>query len=1036
MHGTRIIQADMRASTPASILALALLLTASSQAETAVRFNRDVRPILSENCFACHGPDKATRMTSLRLDAEEAWSAVLGSGRKLVQPGAPDRSELFVRISTPDPATRMPPAAFGHDPLPKPDVQVVQRWIEQGAEWQGHWAFIAPERPEIPDDRSLGWPVNAIDSFVLRRLNREGLEPSPEASRETLIRRLSLDLTGSPPELSEVDAFLADSSAKAYETVVDRLLASPRYGERMAIRWLDAARYADTNGYQTDAERDMWRWRDWVIDAFSSNKPFDQFTVEQLAGDMLPGATLEQVVATGFNRNHRGNGEGGIVDAEYAVEYVVDRVDTTSTVWLGLTLGCARCHDHKYDPVTQKEYYELFAYFNNVPEKGKAFKYGNSPPFVKAPTAEHEQHLRDMDAELARLREQQKEVLRKAADERREWERTLGASAIDWIDPRGLEVGFPTGYEGPEPPEIVLEGDDFVDLGQDGAFGFYDRFSVSAWIRPQGPDGAIVSKTGNVAPEDDTQGNPGWGFYLKDSKLQVNLVNRWLDDCLRLESREPVAMGEWQHVAFTYDGTRLATGVKIYLNGKPLDLDVIRDEMNQEIKSKEPLRIGRGLGLDYIGGVRRLLVYGRALTAEQVEVAAVARTLDEITSIPEPNRSEPEARKLAWAYANTLGDPTVTDLTARIRDLEEVRQAHVDSIPTVMVMQEMTPRRKTFRLDRGAYDAPAEEVRPGLPAALSRKDPNSRLEFAKWLVSRDNPLTARVTVNRVWQMLWGTGIVRTVEDFGSQGEWPTHPDLLDWLAVEFMESGWDLKGLAKTIVMSAAYRQSSRTRPDLMESDPDNRLFARGPRLRLPAEAVRDLSLAVSGLLVDRVGGPSVRPYQPAGLWTELAGGKDYAVGSGSDLYRRSLYTFWKRAVPPPSMMIFDSAGREACTVRSIRTNTPLQALNRMNDESYMETSRALAAKALREAGQKRLERLGHIFRLATSRHPNQAEREVLSTGFGYHLDRFRSGPEFADALLGKTAWPPPAGVSRTEFAAYTMMASLVLNLDETITRE
>ncbi len=1026
----------MRLSACASTLALILGPAAMAAGETAVQFNRDIRPIFSENCYSCHGPDEATRMTALRLDTEEGATAALAGRRKAIDPGNPDSSELYLRISTADVARRMPPAALGHDRLADRDVGLIRRWIEQGAKWQGHWAFTPPRTPGIPADRHPGWPVNPIDSFVLSRLTRDGLAPSPQASRETLIRRVSLDLTGSPPELADVDAFLADQSEEAYETVVDRLLSSPRYGEKMAIRWLDAARYADTNGYQTDAERDMWRWRDWVIEAFATNKPFDEFTVEQLAGDMLPGARLDQVIATGFNRNHRGNGEGGIVDAEYAVEYVVDRVDTTSTVWLGLTLGCARCHDHKYDPVTQKEYYELFAYFNNVPEKGKAFKYGNSPPFVKAPTSEQAEGLAGLDAELAALRDRQERLVRRSEEAKLRWEGSLAEEPADWIDSRSLAVAFPDDHEEPEPAEHTFEGGDFVELGDQANFGFYSRFSVAAWIRPDRPDGAIIAKTRNVLPEDDTQENPGWGFYLKDGKLQVNLVARWLDDCLRLESKDPVEMGEWQHVAFTYDGTRLASGLRIYLNGRPVELNVIRDEMNQEFKSKEPLRVGRGLGFDYQGRMRRLLVYGRALSREEIEVAAVGRNLNAIAGLAKGNRTAPESRKLAAAYANAFGPNELTELTGEILQLERDRQEYVDSIPTVMVMQEMAPRRQTFRLDRGAYDAPTEEVLPGLPAALSRIDPGSRLDFARWLVSRDNPLTARVTVNRIWQMLWGTGIVDTVEDFGSQGEWPTHPALLDWLAVEFMDSGWDLKALVKSIIMSAAYRQSSRIRPDVFERDPDNRLFARGPRLRLPAEAVRDLSLTVSGLLVETVGGPSVRPYQPAGLWTELAGGEDYAVGDGGEVYRRSLYTFWKRAVPPPSMMLFDSAGREACTVRSERTNTPLQALNRMNDAAYMETSQALAARALREAGGGRDDRLGYIFRLATARRPTEAEEEVLFSGFGYHLDRFRSDPDAASAMLGETRLAATPRVSEPEMAAYSMMASLILNLDETITRE
>ena len=1000
-----------------------------------VQFNRDIRPILSENCFACHGPDEAKRMTSFRLDKELGAETTLSGGRKAVVPGDPRSSELYLRVSASDRTRRMPPAAMGHDPLTDREIGLLRQWIEEGAQWQGHWAFLPPRRPAVPAVEHPGWPFNPVDSFVLHRMRAEGLEPSAPASREALIRRASLDLTGMPPALGDIDTFMADDSPDAYETVVDRLLASPRYAERMAIRWLDAARYADTNGYQTDAERDMWRWRDWVIQAFDSNKPFDEFTIEQIAGDMLPNARLDQIIATGFNRNHRGNGEGGIVDAEYAVEYVVDRVDTTSTVWLGLTVGCARCHDHKYDPFTQTEYYELFAYFNNVPEKGKAFKYGNSPPFVKAPTSEQQASLARMDADLAAVRADRDRLEKRHASERPEWEQDLASEPTEWIDGLDLALAFPEGHDLPKPTERAFESGSFAELGDKANFGFRDRFSVTAWIHPEDPNGTIVSRTKHVLPEDDTQSNPGWGFYLKDGKLQVNLVNRWLDDCLRLETEQPVTIGKWQHVGFTYDGTRLASGVRIFIDGEPVDLKVIRDEMNQEIRSKEPLRVGRGLGLDYRGKLRRLLVYGRALTREEMRIASEERSLDEIAAIPATDRTPNQSLKLEHAYREAVGPADLTALSARVRDLERERAQYFDALPTVMVMQEASPRRKTFRLDRGAYDAPAEQVQPGLPAALSTSDASDRLGFARWLVSRDNPLTARVTVNRVWQMLWGAGIVKTVEDFGSQGEWPTHPELLDWLAVDFMESGWDMKALVKTIVMSAAYRQSSRLRPGEVGSDPDNRLLARGPRLRLPAESVRDLSLAVSGLLVEGIGGPSVRPYQPAGLWTELAGGADYDVGSGADLYRRSLYTFWKRAVPPPSMMLFDSAGREACTVRAVRTNTPLQALNRMNDAAYMEASKALAGRALREAGAGRDQRLGYMFRLATSRHPSEQATQVLSSGFNHHLDRFRSDPEAATALLGEQP-RQPGEVSEPEAAAYTMMASLVLNLDETITRE
>lgn len=1004
-------------------------------ADDQVLFNRDIRPILSENCYACHGPDESKRMTGLRLDSESGAAAALSNGREAIVVGDPEASELFLRVSTDDEARRMPPAAFGHEPLAEGEIELIRLWIEQGATWQGHWAYLPPQRPAVPAARYPGWPANPIDSFVLQRLQEERLEPSPPASRETLIRRVTLDLTGETPQLADVDNFLADASPAAYETLVDRLLASPGYAERMAIRWLDAARYADTNGYQTDAARDMWRWRDWVIDAFAANKPFDEFTVEQIAGDMLPDARLDQIVATGFNRNHRGNGEGGIIDAEYAVEYVVDRVDTTSTVWLGLTVGCARCHDHKYDPITQKEYYELFAYFNNIPERGKAFKYGNSPPMVKAPTFEQEEQLRKLDRDLAALRKEHADLVRKTSRRRDRWEKSVSRTPADWVDEVGLTVAFPEDFRDANPADKRFKDGEFAVLGDQANFSFTDRFSAAAWIRPERADGAIVARTRHVDPEDATDTNPGWGMYLVDGKVQVNLISRWLDDCIRIESVDPVPLNEWSHVAFAYDGSKFAKGLRIFINGDPVKVKVNRDEMNQEIKSKEPLRVGRGLGLEYEGAIRRLTIYDRTLTADEIAVSAVARSLDAIARRAPNERTAAESRKLDLAFANAYGPQPLTDLTAEVRNLEARHGQYTDALPTVMVMQEMSPRRKTHRLDRGAYDAPAEEVVPGLPGALSKADPGSRLDFARWLVSRDNPLTARVIVNRVWQMFWGTGIVKTVEDFGSQGEWPTHPALLDWLAVEFMESGWDLKALVKTIVTSATYQQSSRAREMSLERDPDNRIFARGPRLRLPAEAVRDLTLAASGMLIPVVGGPSVKPYQPAGMWTELAGGKDYAMDTGGDLYRRSIYTFWKRAVPPPSMSLFDSAGREACTVRSVRTNTPLQALNRMNDASYMEASRALARRAIDEAGENSDDRLDHMFRLVTSRHPSSDEQAVLASGWEYHLDRFRNDSEAAGALLGETD-ASSDGVSNPEMAAYSMMASLVLNLDETITRE
>ena len=1012
-----------------TVFAAVLGVCAVADAAT-VQFSRDIRPIFSDKCFTCHGPDATNRTTKLRLDSEGGTQFERSDGRTIVSPGDASASELFLRVTSDDPVRRMPPSYAGHAKLSASETELIRTWIDEGAKWSGHWSFEGPLRPSTPETIRADWARNPIDALVLKRLEAEGLQPSEAASLETLIRRVSLDLTGLPPSIAEVDAFLADESPTAYESVVDRLLTQSGYGEHMAARWLDAARYADTNGYQTDAERDMWRWRDWVIDAFNSNKPFDEFTIEQLAGDMLPNATLDQIVATGFNRNHRGNGEGGIVEEEYAVEYVVDRVDTTSTVWLGITMGCARCHDHKYDPFTQKEFYGMFAYFNNVPEKGKAFKYGNSPPFVKAPTPIQQEQLAALSAEIDALKRQHSTLIEESKQARRAWENEVAASPTDWSDDRNQVAAFS------DVAGQSFDGTRSVDLGDVANFSFYDRFSASAWIRPTSPDGAIVSRTKDVWGEEDTQGNPGWGFYIKDGNLQVNLVLRWLDDSLRIASEPKVALDEWQHVAFTYDGTRLASGLQIYINGKPVAKTIIRDEMNQEIKSKEPLRVGRGLGLGFAGLLDGVSVWDRALTPEEIEVAAVRDRIDQLVAIPPDKRSPAAQRKLDQAYANQFGVGHLTALTKKTRDLEDERQSFIDSIPTVMVMREREVPRKTYRLDRGAYDAPAEEVAPTVPAVLAKQPPRTRLEFARWVGSRENPLTARVTVNRFWQMFFGTGIVKTVEDFGSQGEWPTHPQLLDWLAVEFMESGWDVKHILKTVVTSATYRQSSRTNADSIERDPENRLLARGPRLRLPAEAIRDQALAIAGLLVEKTGGPSVNPYQPQGLWTDLAGGSDYEVGQGEDLHRRGLYTFWKRAVPPPSMMNFDSAGREACTVRTTRTNTPLQALNLMNDYGFIEPARALAARAFREAGESPEDRLSYAFRLSTARRPNASELAVLVDGFQNQRSRFQSDPSAATALLEQGNFKVDDSLPSAEWAAYTTMASLILNLDETITKE
>ncbi len=1059
---------------PALVFACEL---AAARAQT-VEFNRDIRPILSDTCYKCHGPDKARRKADLRFDLEASAKAKLDDHFAIV-PGDPARSELIRRITTSDADDRMPPSDSGLELTPR-QIESLRRWIEQGAKWEAHWAFIAPKRPAAPriadcrlpiagwqngEDGFGDWSLNPIDGFILKRIADRALMPSREATPEQLIRRMTLDLTGLPPTLAEVDAFIAECRSgssfvirhSSLSALADRLLASPRYGERMASRWLDAARYADTSGYQNDGERFMWRWRDWVIDAFNRNLPFDQFTIEQLAGDLLPGATREQRIATGFNRNHRTNAEGGIIPEEYAAEYVVDRVDTTATVWLGLTMGCARCHDHKYDPLTQREFYEVFAFFNNVPEKGHAMKIGNSPPVLSAPTDAQQRELAKLDGQLAAAEARLRELEPQIAAAQTAWEQAL-IMPLPWTVTRGLQARFE--LDGAE-----FDGERFIDGGDGGEFGFLDKFTLTAWVQPRG-DGAIVSRmVEDPADSAFASDSEGYSVHLKAGRVQLHLTKRWLDDALRVETEAVLAPGQWHHVAATYDGSRLASGVKIFIDGQPQKLRVLLDELNQTFLTNQPLRIGAGGGPanrfhGLIGDVR---VYARVLSAEEAGIVATTESATELAAMPAVQRTAHQAAKLRSCFLAEHAPTFLRDAQTNAADLREQHAKFVESLPTVMVMEEMPTPRETFVLKRGVYDQRGEGVTPGVPASLpplpaaAKRD---RLAFARWLVDPANPLTARVAVNHQWQMLFGTGLVKTAEDFGSQGELPSHPELLDWLATEFMtpkktstegnegnkgssfpsvqsESGrsWDLKALVKLIVMSATYRQSSRVTPELLARDPDNRLLARGPRVRLSAEMIRDQALAVSGLLVGEIGGPSVKPYQPKGLWKELSG-TDYEPDHGDKLWRRSLYTFWKRTSPQPTMTTFDAAGREMCSVRPSRTDTPLQALALMNDVTFVEAARCLAQRVMREGGATPEERVRLAFRLVLARAPKPPELKVLLDDLNNHLARFRADPNAAQSLVSAGEAPRDGTLATTELAAYTAVAGLILNLDETITKQ
>ena len=1026
-----------------------------------LQFNRDVRPILSDGCFSCHGPNEAARQAALRLDVPEGPLTDRGRyGGPVIVPGDPDASVLFHRITAEDTRERMP---RGRSPLSEDQVATLRRWIEQGAEYQSHWAFIPPERSALPPVADAAWPRNPVDRFVLARLEQEGLTPSEETDRATLLRRATLDLTGVPPTPTELADFLNDDSPDAYEAVVDRLLASPRYGERMAAEWLDAARYADTNGYQTDGERHMWRWRDWVIDAYNENMPFDQFTVEQLAGDMLPNATLDQKIATAFNRNHSLNSEGGIVPEEFLTEYAVDRVSTTGTVWMGLTLGCARCHDHKFDPITQKEFFEVLANFNNIPERGKGFKYVNSPPLVTAPTTAQQVEIDELDATLSTVRAELTALAGVAASAQRTWETALTqAGGVNWIQRRGLlvhhafegdvagiqttadvpavlEDGLPQFVPGRVGMAVAFDGQRFVNAGPSPEVGYDDAFSFAVWIYPTATDGVILSRAGR-----GDQGEVGWGLYLEGGKIRFNMSTRVLDDGVAAETLADVALNQWQHVVATYDGSKTPDGVHVYVDGRRQAMTPLNNLVGNRLNVRRfPLRIGAS-GSDkprFEGRLDDVRIYSRVLTPTEAAVAAVPESLSDIAALAPADRSAAQTDKLRFAFLDQYAPPEVQAAGRQVAELQRQRDELWASYPTVMVMEERAERLPTFRLNRGSYDNPAEEVFPGVPAMLpplpDGVEPN-RLSFARWLVDPGHPLTARVTVNRFWQMYFGTGIVKTAENFGTQGEYPSHPALLDWLATAFIESGWDVKALQRTIVTSAAYRQSSKVTPDAFERDPENRFVARGPRLRLQAEMIRDQALAVSGLLVEEVGGPSVKPYQPAGLWSDMVEGGygDYVEAEGDNLYRRSLYTFWKRTLGPPTMMSFDSSTREVCIVRMGITNTPLQALTLMNDVTYVEAARRLAERMMTEGGETPDSRIAYAYLLATAHRPRPEAQAILLNGFRQHLDRYQADRAAALELVSQGQSARDETLDVSQLASYTMVANLILNFDGTVTKE
>jgi hypothetical protein len=998
------------------------MLAVSASAADRVDFSRDVRPIFSDRCFTCHGPDEATRKVGLRLDTEAGARQARGAHIPIV-PGDPGASEVMKRVAPDRPAMRMPPPYSDRKPLTEKEIATLRTWIEQGARWQSHWSFTAPVRPQLPAVRNAAWPRNPIDRFVLARLEQEGLAPSPATDRARLLRRVTFDLTGLPPTLVELDAFLADHSVDAYEKVVDRLLASPRYGERMAIDWLDAARYADTHGYQVDPEKEMWPWRDWVIDAFNRNLPYDRFTVDQLAGDLLPGATLDQKIATGFQRNHRINSETGSIAEEFQAENLVDRVSTFGAVWLGLTVGCARCHDHKYDPLTTREFYSLYAFFNNVDETGNGGPRdgrGNHKPYLRLPAPELEAQAGAKEKEIANARAALAAVEKRLAPGLAEWERGALTHQPKWEVLRPTRLSADGGVTlarqldgsvlaaGAMPPSSIYEFTATTTLVNITAFRLelLPHASLPAGGSGRGAEGKAVVTLFEVKAGGRKIDLSRITADFKSEESELDLVLRPADQLKRGWGVNPETAKP--HYA-VIEPARMIAG------------------------SEFTIRIGN----EYEGApVGRFRISVTSDEFPEVKPEAIEKTLRTgAAARTEKDRTELRRYFLAHPYDRRRANEEVTRLQAEKRVIE-------NKIPTTMVMEEMATPRDSFVLLRGQYDKPGDKVAPGVPAflpPLPAGQPANRLTLARWLVDPANPLTARVAVNRYWQAYFGTGLVKTAEDFGAQGEAPSHPELLDWLATEFVRTGWDVKAMQRLIVTSATYQQASQASAAQRERDPENRLLARGPRVRLAAEMIRDQALAVAGLLNDKMGGPAVKIYQPEGLWEQLSafqGRKLFERSTGPDLWRRSVYTYWKRTVPPPSLTIFDAPTREFCVVRRQASSTPLQALALLNDEMYIEAARKLAERMIKEGGETPGARLAWAFRLATSRPAAAAEVTILERGLGLRLAQYRADRAAAEKLLSAGESPRDRQLDAVELAAYTTAAGVILNLDEVITRQ
>jgi len=1032
-------------------------------------YNTDVKPVLSDKCFPCHGPDQNKRKAGLRLDLRDAAYGALpeSPGKVAIYPGSLMKSEVFKRIISDNAEYRMPTPS-SHLSLTAKEKAILVKWIEEGAVYKPHWAFVKPIRPEVPAISDKSWrSINPIDNFVCKKLEQEKLQPSREAEKAILLRRLSLDLTGLPPTLNELDDFEKDNSSNAYEKQVDRLLASPHYGEKMAVDWLDVARYADSHGYTVDRLRDMSPYRDWVINSFNNNMPYSTFIEWQLAGDLMPHPTKDMIIATAFNRNHPQNMEGGIIEEEFQTEYVIDRTNTFGSAFMGLTVGCAKCHDHKFDPLTQKNYYELFSFFNNVKEAGQiSFDDALPTPTLMLPTPEKE---RIVEYIKSRIQDREQNISKAAAGSEPAFDKWLSANnyrrlAAEKVPREGLQAWYTfdnsslkdalgknpdavmkreTGQPG-DPPVFVagvhdkglsLNGDTWLDLNKAGLFRKADPFSIALWVNIPSSlkEGVIFHK----CSAERLYNFKGYHLYLRNNKLELTMAHTAPSNAISRISKEDVPRDTWIQVTMTYDGSSGAAGMKLFINGSELPMETTMDQLTKDILfngAGPGLQIGawwRGNGFKG-GKVDNIMVYGRVLTPFEIGILAGKNTWTSITS-KKAQELDNTDRQVLKDYFLAVADKDILREEDSLHRLRLSLADTMENIKELMVMQEMPHPKKTCLLRRGNYDMPGEEVFPNTPASIlpmDKKLPRSRLGLAQWLLDKDHPLTARVAVNRLWQNFFGVGLVKTSEDFGNQGEMPANPALLDWLAVDFRESGWDIRRLNKLIVMSATYRQDSHEAKGLHERDPANRLLSHGPSNRLSAEMIRDNALMASGLLNPKIGGESVKPYQPAGLWE--INNTSYKADTGDAVYRRSIYIVIKRSVPNPTLASFDAPSRSSCIVRRQQTNTPLQALVTLNDPTFVEASRVLA-EYMCGISDDRLAITG-AYRKLTAVLPNKKELDLLLTVRADEYKKFREHPEKMSGWLtsgnhrGKTQ-------DAAMTAANAVVASMIMNSDAALTK-